>query len=290
MQNTLGRTRLSRSVSWLAVAGLAGAALIGPGASGALATSLPPSVTPTPHEGNITECKEGYVTIFVNGNSGTGDDSVSAGGVTVNVHFDADNTLDWTATGGTISIVYVKGGNGYNEYDYSPAATSDTGLSAPLVGEGNVPDVSHAVFCANPNQTTTTSSESSESSSTSSESSESSSTSSVSSESSVSSTTSTTSSVASTTSTVASTTSTVASTTSSVASTTSSVEGTSSTSSSGEVLGVEGTPNVTLPPTSTLDAATATGSPDALRIVLLGLAVLLASILLLQPKGASSRK
>jgi hypothetical protein len=268
----------------MAVAGLAGAALIGPGASGALATSLPPSVTPTPHEGNITECAAGYVTIFVNGNSGTGDDSVSAGGVTVNVHFDADNTLDWTATGGTISIVYVKGGNGYNEYDYNPAVTSDTGLSAPVVGGDNVPDISHAVFCANPNQTTTTSSESS---STSSESSESSSTSSVSSESS---TTSTTSSVASTTTTVASTTSSVASTTSSVASTTSSVEGISSTSSSGEVLGVEGTPNVTLPPTSTLDAATSTGSPDALRIVLLGLAVLLASILLLQPKGASSRK
>ena len=258
----------------MAVAGLAGAALIGPCASGALATSLPPSVTPTPHEGNITECAAGYVTIFVNGNSGTGDDSVSAGGVTVNVHFDADNTLDWTATGGTISIVYVKGGNGYNEYDYNPAVTSDTGLSAPVVGGDNVPDISHAVFCANPNQTTTTSSESS---STSSESSESS-------------TTSTTSSVASTTTTVASTTSSVASTTSSVASTTSSVEGISSTSSSGEVLGVEGTPNVTLPPTSTLDAATSTGSPDALRIVLLGLAVLLASILLLQPKGASSRK
>ena len=284
MKNTLGRSRLSRSVSWMAVAGLAGAALIGPGASGALATSLPPSVTPTPHEGNITECVAGYVTIFVNGNSGTGDDSVSAGGVTVNVHFDADNTLDWTATGGTISIVYVKGGNGYNEYDYNPAVTSDTGLSAPVVGGDNVPDISHAVFCANPNQTTTTISESS---STSSESSESSSTSSVSSESS---TTSTTSSVASTTTTVASTTSSVASTTSSVASTTSSVEGISSTSSSGEVLGVEGTPNVTLPPTSTLDAATSTGSPDALRIVLLGLAVLLASILLLQPKGASSRK
>jgi hypothetical protein len=286
MKNTLGRSRLSRSVSWMAVAGLAGAALIGPGASGALATSLPPSVTPTPHEGNITECKDGYITIFVNGNSGTGDDSVSNGGVTVNVHFDADNTLDWTATGGTVSIVYVKGGDGYNEYDYNPAVTSDTGLAAPLNGGENVPDISHAVFCANPNQTTTTSSESSSTSSESSVSSESSSTSS---ESSVSSTTSTTSSVASTT-TVASTTSSVASTTSSVASTTSSVEGISSTSSSGEVLGVEGTPKVTLPPTSTLDAATTTGSPDALRIVLLGLAVLLASILLLQPKGASSRK
>ena len=62
-------------------------------------------------------------------------------------------------------------------------------------------------------------------------------------------------------------------------------------SPTGEVLGLEGTPNVTPPPTSTLDATTTTtGSPDALRIVLLGLAALLASFLLLEPKGAGSRR
>jgi hypothetical protein len=76
-----------------------------------------------------------------------------------------------------------------------------------------------------------------------------------------------------------------------VSGTESSASSTSSESSGGEVLGVEGTPKAQdLPATSTIEAAATTGSPDALRFILLGLAVLIASILLLQPKGASSRK
>jgi hypothetical protein len=276
---------MARPLSWLVVAGLAGAALIGPGASGALATSGTPSVQPIPHEGNITECSQG-TTIFINGNSGTGDDSGSAGGVTVNVHFDADNTLDWNSVGGTVSIVYVKGGDAYNEYDYSPAATSDTGLAAPLNGGENVPDISHAVFCVNPTETTTTSSSSESTTESSTESTTESST-----ESSTTSTTESSTESTTQTSTVSSTESSTESTTESTTQS-STVSGTTSeeASPSGDVLGAEGTPNVTLPPTSTLDATTTSGSPDAIRIILLGLAVLIASILLLQPKGSSTRK
>jgi hypothetical protein len=84
--------------------------------------------------------------------------------------------------------------------------------------------------------------------------------------------------------------STTDSTTSTVSGTESSTSSTTGESSGGGVLGVEGTPKATLPATSTIAATATTGSPDSLRYILLGLAVLLASMLLLQPKGSSTRK
>jgi len=49
------------------------------------------------------------------------------------------------------------------------------------------------------------------------------------------------------------------------------------------VAGATGTPNVTPPSTSTLDATPA-GTADGYRIILIGLAFLLALVLLLQPR------
>jgi hypothetical protein len=253
MQSSLAtrRSRIARPISWLVVAGLAGAALIGPGAGGVAAAADYATVT-----GHAPASAESNNPDFW-GDNCTKIDAVDG------------NLGDAYVLTQSYALVVVKAGAGEfaNTLFANPTAgqtvwadTNGDNVFNPGGQDGDK-NISHIIFCG-PVETTTTSSESSS-----------------------------TSSVESTTSSVESTTSTQEiSTTSTVASTTA-VQETTSSSSDGEVLGVEGTPNVTLPPTSTLDAATtSTGSPDALRIVLLGLAVLLASILLLQPKGATSRK
>ncbi|MHB8398502.1 MAG: hypothetical protein ACYDCI_06160 [Candidatus Limnocylindrales bacterium] len=57
---------------------------------------------------------------------------------------------------------------------------------------------------------------------------------------------------------------------------------------SGGVQGVTGTPKVTPPSTNTMDGTPA-GNTDGYRIILLGLAVLLATVLLTQPRSVRSR-
>ena len=65
--------------------------------------------------------------------------------------------------------------------------------------------------------------------------------------------------------------------------------GTTTTSSDGQVLGVTGTPKVTLPPTDTVGLTAPAGTPNGFRFILLGLAALLAMVLLLQPRSAEAR-
>ena len=131
---------------------LASAAVLMLSAVGAVSAA---SVTPTEHSGNVTasgkdaaNCPDGNTAIEIAGGvaSGTGD------GVTVNVTYNDDNSIDFAATGGTVSIAFVKGGDNYNEYDYSPSVASDTNLVSPVVGgdNQNIPTVSHTVFCVAP--------------------------------------------------------------------------------------------------------------------------------------------
>jgi hypothetical protein len=105
------------------------------------------SVEPTFHEGNVgvEDCPEGTTGIKIAG----GDASGSADGVTVNVTYNDDNSIDFAATGGLVAVAFVKGGDNYNEYAYSPAVASDTNLVSPPVGgdNQNIPAVSHTVFC-----------------------------------------------------------------------------------------------------------------------------------------------
>ncbi|HEX5823153.1 MAG TPA: hypothetical protein VFY18_01720, partial [Candidatus Limnocylindrales bacterium] len=69
------------------------------------------------------------------------------------------------------------------------------------------------------------------------------------------------------------------------------ISSTTTTSSlSGGELGAEGTPGVTPPATDAVASSVTTGSADGFRLVLLGLATILAVILLLQPKGVTDRK
>ncbi len=126
---------------------IAGAVALTIGAVGATSAA---SVTPTFHEGNITasgtyaaDCPDGSEALEIAGGALSG----TLGGVTVNVTYHADNSIDFSATGGTVAVAFVKGGEAYNEYAYSPSVTSDTDLESPLNGGLNVPVVSHTVFC-----------------------------------------------------------------------------------------------------------------------------------------------
>lgn len=53
--------------------------------------------------------------------------------------------FDWEATLGMDAVI-VKGGDNANVYEYSPEATSGSGLHSPPKGE-NIPEISHIEFC-----------------------------------------------------------------------------------------------------------------------------------------------
>jgi hypothetical protein len=114
-------------------------------------------VTPTWHAGNITA--DG------NGNSDKADcdaaDAVETGdasgegtsdnGVTVTWTYDAGTKAFSFTSDGLVTVAYVKGGDAYNEYNYSDAlghgVASDGNMFAPDNGSEGPAGLSHAVFC-----------------------------------------------------------------------------------------------------------------------------------------------
>jgi len=314
---TRRRSRMARPISWLVVAGLAGAAIIGPGAGG-VAAAGPGSDDNLPNSGHtssggltlemsknatmacdannsvgsisgsFTFSGSGHVVIYLTPNNGS--DADPAGNVENN-----ETTIDLTGKTSPVAFTLTVS---------SAFTTSKGGVLAVFAKGDDTPATiynskSNSLNCTETTTTTssstTTDTTSTESTSTESTSTESTSTDTTSTESTSTETTDTTSTDETTTTTDETTDTTTTDETTTTTDETTTSESTASTTSeqtepSGEVEGVEGTPNVTLPPTSTLDAATPTGNPDGLRIVLLGLAVLLASMLLLQPRGSRSRK
>jgi hypothetical protein len=127
-------------------------------------------VVPTLHAGNITAAGEG-------GSDGAdcdADDAIETGdsagngestnGVSVAWTYDSQTKeFGFTATGGVVLIAYIKGGDAYNEYDYSGmgGVDSDGGMFAPDNGSTGAAGLSHAVFCTGPSETETSSSSSS---------------------------------------------------------------------------------------------------------------------------------
>jgi hypothetical protein len=76
-------------------------------------------------------------------------------GVTVTMTYDSDSgAVGFTATGGVVTIAYIKGGNAYNEYNYVTAlgagVASDGNLFAPDNASGGPAGLSHAIFCTGP--------------------------------------------------------------------------------------------------------------------------------------------
>jgi hypothetical protein len=133
---------MRKNAGWLAAAGLLTAALVAP----ALVSAA--SVVPTEHEGNTSAelCDDldgTYIKL----------DGVTSGtvaGVTVEIVYDADaKTTSFTATGGKVWHAFVKGGNGYNHYDYSGTGgvAADSGLVAPNNESGGPAGLSHIDFC-----------------------------------------------------------------------------------------------------------------------------------------------
>lgn len=103
---------------------------------------------------------------------GTSGDGTSTNGVTVHMVYgpgeggEQDNEVDFTVDNGVVTIAYIKGGNGYNSYDYTGmgGVAWDNDLYSPVNGSGNPAGLSHAVFCTGL-PSVTASSSSSESSS-----------------------------------------------------------------------------------------------------------------------------
>ncbi len=264
-----------RRVAWFAAGALTLSALLGP----AIGSAFAASVTPTPTESdNITTCPyEGYATIGIDGNDSSG----SAGGVTVDVTYNGDNSLDFEATGGLVYVAFVKGGNNYNEYDYRPdGVASDTDLVSPLNGGGQVPAVSHSVFCVKKTTTTTTTTQTTSTTETTSstESSVTTSTTTTGTESSVSTSTTTTGTESS------------VSTSTTTTGTESGVSTSTSTTSSGQELPATGSAKPTLPSTSTVDGEDggSAGGPLALVLILLGAGA--AGLVVLSPVSTRIRK
>ena len=115
-------------------------------------------VAPVLHEGNITVDGQGGSdaadcdpadAIATGDGSGEG---TSANGVTVAWTYD-DETKEFSfvASGGLVSIAYIKGGNDYNEYNYTGfpdgGVASDGNMFAPDNESGGPAGLSHAIIC-----------------------------------------------------------------------------------------------------------------------------------------------
>ena len=136
--------------------------LLGP----AIGSVFAASVTPTLHEhGNITECPFGRLSEHRHRRQGF--ERLGLAALRSTLPYNEDNSLDFAATGGLVYVAYVKGGDNYNEYDYRPdGVASDTNLVSPDNDGGQVPGVSHSVYCVKETTETTTTTTSGESSTT----------------------------------------------------------------------------------------------------------------------------
>jgi hypothetical protein len=147
---------------------LLGAAVLSLGVFGIALAATGPSdqgVTPTLVDG-------ANITLDGNGNNDkadcdaadgieTGDEAGSGesdNGVSVTWTYDSGTKeFGFTATGGVVAHAYVKGGNAYNDYDYTGkpggGVASDGNMFAPDNGSDGPAGLSHAVFCTTPGDT-----------------------------------------------------------------------------------------------------------------------------------------
>jgi hypothetical protein len=301
---------MARPLSWLVVAGLASAALIGPGAGGVAATGGPGSPDFVPNSGHTSSsgltltmgtatmsCTQGSVNSFSGSFefSGTGHVVVYAAANGGSDASPAENVQDNEAT---IDVT----GSGTATYTItitSPFTATSGGVlvvfASDVANTNTYSSKSNSLNCTE--TTTTTSSSTTETSTTVTSTTETSTTETSTTDTSTTDTSTTDTSTTDTSTTDTSTTDTSTTETSSETTQTStgSESGTESSttttsSSTGEELGATGTPGQTPPTTDTIGVASAPASADGFRFVLLGLAFLIAMILLLQPKDVATRK
>ena len=142
------------------------AALLGAGVLSLTMVGTALAVTPASDQGVVPTLHSGNITIDGEGNSDQAacdaDDALTTGdgsgeGTTVNgvtVEWTYDGTtkeFSFEATGGLVSIAYVKGGNDYNEYNYTGfpggGVDSDGNMFAPDNESEGPAGLSHAVIC-----------------------------------------------------------------------------------------------------------------------------------------------
>jgi hypothetical protein len=302
---TRRRSRIARPLSWLVVAGLAGAALIGPGAGAVSADGGPGSPDFVPNSGHtsssgltlvmgtgVMSCDGASVTSL----SGSFTFSGADAGDHVVIYLTPNNGSDASPVGNVENneiTIELDGKTSPVDFTLpitSPFTTTKGGVLLVFASSVEWQQVyTSKSNTLNSTETTTTTSSSTTTSTT---------------DTSTTDTSTTDTSTTDTTTTDTSTTETTSTGTESSVTTTNSTTETSSTgtesgitttnstssSSSGGELPIVGTPKLTPPTTDTVGAVTPAGSADGYRFILLGIAFILAMILLLQPKEVASRK
>jgi hypothetical protein len=150
---------------------LLGAALLTFGAVGSAFAATPASdagIVPTTHlDANITidgegnsdqadcDAADGFEYVPAEGEDPAGGSDTTDNGVTVTWTYDAETKeVGFSAEGGLVTHAYVKGGNDYNDYDYTGepdgGIDADGGLFAPDNASGGPAGLSHLVFCTEP--------------------------------------------------------------------------------------------------------------------------------------------
>ena len=156
--------------TWKRLAALLGATLLLFALFGTTLATHPTAsdagVTPSLHDGNIgldsgpnkTEAAcdddDAVVTTDVSG------EGTSENGVTVTWTYDSETKALSFTSDGLVLIAYVKGGDAYNEYNYSGLGgiDADGNLYAPHNASGGPAGLSHALFCTGPASETSSSS------------------------------------------------------------------------------------------------------------------------------------
>jgi hypothetical protein len=127
-------------------------------------TAGPPTLThavqPKYTGGNIARCPAGTTTFINTSNVGPGNQSVrySSNGTTFKATvYSKGKYLSFTTNSPSFTV-YVKGGLGYDTYNYTgtaghPNYTTDSGLHAPYNGK-NISNISHYLVCGQPAATT----------------------------------------------------------------------------------------------------------------------------------------
>lgn len=115
------------------------------------------------HDGNVTRCAQvGFPSATQLGGEGDAADAVVSGDVADHSGGGEELNVTLTKSGFVVVAVVVKGGPGYNLYTtpgiLPPALSPPQRYIAPLVGEGNIPEISHWFVCYQtaPPPTTTT--------------------------------------------------------------------------------------------------------------------------------------
>lgn len=100
-----------------------------------------------PVSGNPTCSSLGYNQSYKIDPPKLGNNIYQVNGGTVATTLDTMDTVSFLASSNFVGACIIKGGNKANIYYFSPPTNSGTNLTAPVLDNGNLPDISHIDFC-----------------------------------------------------------------------------------------------------------------------------------------------